>query len=76
MDNKEIKNRLREEKNAELIRTIKYGGNEYYKTIKFVNNKPKFFYYGLKDNYFYEITDLSMLKHFKRFYEITEDVIY
>lgn len=76
MNNEEIRDRLRKEENAELTRIIEYGGNEYYKTIKLIDDKPKFFYYELRNNSFYEITDLKLLEHFKRFYEITEDVIY
>lgn len=76
MDNEEIKNRLRKEENAELTRVIEYNGNEYYKTVKFIDDNPKFFYYELKDNSFCEVTDINLLEHFKKFYEITDNVIY
>lgn len=73
MNRKEIKQKLKKEKDLRLIAEISYCGKKYIKALKDEKNGISYIYYEIDENEIKDIKDKQVTDELKKLYNIKSD---
>lgn len=77
MNIKELEDKIKKEKNEDLILEIEYENKKYVRTMAYNNDKSEINYYEIVNDKIVEIEDEKILQYLKAMYDIQEkNIIY